>query len=120
MSFDNMIYLWKGYVRAQKRYRTHPGSVSINFEDFNLQYDSSCQYDWLEVRDGNSSESKMLGDKLCGDNIPDPIVSTGQSITLLFKSDASYNFDNSGFKLVAESISNWNFSKLKTNNKQTN
>ena len=85
---------------------TFDGRVSINFVDFNLQSDSSCQYDWLEVRDGNSSESELLGDKLCGDDIPGPIESTGRSVTLVFKSDASYNFDNTGFKIVAESISN--------------
>ena len=42
-----------------------------------------CSYDYLEIRDGDSAYSQLLG-YLCGgeDDIPDHVVSTGNSVWL--------------------------------------
>ena len=81
---------------------TFEDRVVIKFEDFDLNDDYDCSYDWLEVRDGDDSNSEMIGDKLCGHDIPDPIESTGSSITLIFDSNDVYHPDDTGFKIIAD------------------
>ena len=74
--------------------------VRIRFEAFNVESHLSCRYDYLEVRDGDSSSSSLIGAKLCGTTIPDALESTGASMTLIFHTDGSVN--ESGFKIVTE------------------
>ena len=85
--------------------------VSIVFEDFSV-YGSSgyCddyyRYSWLEVHDGENSDSPLIGEKLCGPlpkspNIPSPMESSGNSMTLVFHSD--YYIDT-GFKIMSSQI----------------
>ena len=81
---------------------TFEDRVVIKFEDFDLYDYSDCPFDWLEVRDGDDSNSEMIGDKLCGHDIPDPIESTGSSITLIFRSDEFYYTSDTGFKTIAD------------------
>lgn len=90
-----------GWDRQCQITMSFTGKVSIRFEDFYVDDNSACKNDWLEVRDGSSSNSPMIGDKLCGYDIPDPMKSTGNSITLLFKSpdrDSYYR----GFRIIAD------------------
>ena len=72
--------------------------VRIRFEAFNVESHSSCRYDYLEVRDGDSSSSSIIGSKLCGGLIPSAIESTGSSMTLVFHTDSSARA--AGFKIV--------------------
>ena len=76
------------------------GRVRIRFEKFDVETASSCRYDFLEVRDGDSSTSNQIGSKLCGNNIPNPIESSTSSMTLIFHTDGSVV--RSGFKIVTE------------------
>ena len=81
---------------------TFEGKVSIIFDDFFLEqaYKGSCQNDWLEVHDGDSSDSEIMGEKLCGELVWGfPIESSGNSITLVFHSDEDYT-TNRGFKIL--------------------
>ena len=80
---------------------TFSGKVSIVFEDFDLYYRERCDYDWLEVHDGNSSESDMIGEKLCGPWNPSPRESTGDSMTLVFQT--TYLLSR-GFKIISSEI----------------
>ena len=80
--------------------------VSIQFQSFDIQSGTdgkSCNYDWLEVHDGDSSESDSspLVAQLCGYDIPDPLNSTGFSLTLLLHSDNNLS-NNTGFKIIAD------------------
>ena len=79
---------------------TFGSRVSIQFEAFNLEDHSSCAYDWLEITEGGSSTSSVIGSKLCGSSNPGTIVATGNSVTLYFHSDESVT--SSGFKLKIE------------------
>ena len=79
------------------------GSPTIQIE-FDPVYeidriDQYCYYDYLEVRDGPSASSTMIGKKLCGDTVPPPIQSTGNSMTLIFHIDRSIS--KAGFKITA-------------------
>ena len=63
--------------------------ISLAFLAFDLEFQSMCKYDWLEVRDGNSSDSTMIGHQLCGDKVPESITSTGNTLFIRFSSDGS-------------------------------
>lgn len=66
-----------------------------------LEFDYMCQYDYVEVRDGENSDSQIIK-RFCGNERPAPIRSTGSSLHILFHSDGSKNFD--GFHAVFEEI----------------
>ena len=60
-----------------------PNSIIVlTFITFDME-DAGCNFDYLEIRDGDSAYSPMLG-MLCGDedDIPDHVVSTGNSLQL--------------------------------------
>ena len=65
---------------------------------FNLEPSPSCDYDWLEIRDGPSVNSDILS-KFCGSTIPHQIASTGNSLTLIFHTD--FDLTLSGFMIKA-------------------
>ena len=69
--------------------------VAIKFDDFELDY--SCTKDYLEVRDGVTSNSTLIGSKLCGSQNPGVIESSGNSMTLRFHSDGT--LVRRGFKI---------------------
>ena len=56
--------------------------------------------DWLAIHDGASASAPILGNRMCGDIIPSPIVSTGNELYLHFHSDPTRN--NRGYKMVVE------------------
>ena len=64
---------------------------------FNVERNDNCTFDWLEIRDGNDSNADILGSRKCGNNIFDPIVSTGNTIHLHFHTDGLER--RSGFQL---------------------
>ncbi|PKU29868.1 hypothetical protein llap_19828 [Limosa lapponica baueri] len=60
----------------------------IQFEQFHLEYHTKCNFDYLAAYDGNSSNAKQLG-KFCGDQIPEPIRSSGDSMYVKLRTDGS-------------------------------
>jgi len=55
-----------------------PGvTITLNFEEFDVESHDECRYDYLEVRDGDNENSSVIG-RFCGDptTIPAPIRST--------------------------------------------
>ncbi|XP_065583611.1 tolloid-like protein 1, partial [Artemia franciscana] len=68
-----------------------PGrAVSLEFQEFALERSISCMFDYLEIRDGDDSNSTLIG-RYCGgpDRIPPPIVSTQNFLWLKFRTDSS-------------------------------
>ena len=75
-------------------------TVLIEFDPvYEIEGNDICYYDYLEVRDGPSASSTMIGSKLCGGTVPPPIQSTGNSMTLIFHTDSSVS--KTGFKITA-------------------
>ncbi|XP_072174323.1 cubilin-like [Diadema setosum] len=68
--------------------------VTLTFSAFDIEDHASCQYDYLEVRDGASSSANLIA-TLCGAQIPAPITTTSNSMYLKFVTDASVT--NLGF-----------------------
>uniref|UniRef100_A0A8B9NQT7 Inactive serine protease PAMR1 n=2 Tax=Apteryx TaxID=8821 RepID=A0A8B9NQT7_APTOW len=76
-------------------------NVELRFSMLSLEFDYMCQYDYVEVRDGDNLDSRIIK-KFCGNERPLPIRSTGSSLHVLFQSDGSKNFD--GFHAVFEEV----------------
>lgn len=58
--------------------------------DPQIERHDSCAYDYLEVRDGHSETSTLIG-RYCGYEKPDDIKSTSSRLWLKFVSDGSIN-----------------------------
>ena len=59
-----------------------------------------CSFDALEVFSGDSTDVNNRLAKLCGNELPDPIVSTSHELLIRFRSD--FSVTNRGFKLQYE------------------
>ncbi|KAK2888337.1 bone morphogenetic protein 1-like isoform X1 [Channa argus] len=65
-------------------------SVGLSFQSFEIERHDSCSYDYVEVRDGSSENSPLLG-RFCGYDKPDDIKSSSNQLWLKFASDGSVN-----------------------------
>ncbi|KAI4790357.1 hypothetical protein KUCAC02_034685, partial [Chaenocephalus aceratus] len=86
---DEQICYWHIRVRLGQR-------IQLLFQEFDLEEDSGCLADYLEVYDSYDDVSGFAG-RYCGDYLPDDITSTGNVMTLKFLSDASVTAG--GFRL---------------------
>jgi len=81
--------------------------VRVDFRDyFHIEPPSNegnCDYDYLEIRDGDQGYSTLI-DKYCGSNFPPIITSSGRSLWLRFVSDGTIEYN--GFKAVYNFIPN--------------
>ncbi|XP_057689015.1 bone morphogenetic protein 1a isoform X2 [Corythoichthys intestinalis] len=64
--------------------------VGLTFQSFEIERHDSCAYDYLEVRDGNSENSPLLG-RFCGYDKPDDIKTSSNQLWMKFVSDGSVN-----------------------------
>lgn len=64
--------------------------VSLRFDTFDLESHDQCAYDFVEVRDGETESSDLIG-RFCGNRIPDQILSSSQSMLIKFVSDSDVN-----------------------------
>ncbi|KAF4095682.1 cubilin isoform X1 [Onychostoma macrolepis] len=68
--------------------------VTLNFLTFDVEGSSTCVFDYVEVRDGPSIDSPLIG-RYCGINMPPILESTQKSMFIRFKTDSSVS--NHGF-----------------------
>ncbi|XP_064190205.1 cubilin [Anguilla rostrata] len=74
--------------------------VTLSFLTFDIETSSSCRYDYVEVRDGSTANSPLIG-RYCGNQEPDLVQSTQRSMFIRFRTDASVS--NHGFTAQYES-----------------
>ena len=55
----------------------------LTFESFDIEADTSCSYDYVQVLFGSYEQ------KYCGSNVPSPIISSENWMTVIFHSDDS-------------------------------
>ena len=64
--------------------------VQLYFRAFNIEAHSRCAYDYLELRDGITSSSPLIGNRTwCGNVLPPSAVSSSNTLYMKFKSDVS-------------------------------
>lgn len=65
-------------------------ALKVVFSSFNLEYSSTCSYDWLKIYNGSSTQSTLIG-TYCGTNSPDTVISSDSTgaLTFVFHSDIS-------------------------------
>lgn len=72
-------------------------TVKLYLEEFELEEDKKCLYDYFEVFEGNTTdEEHRLGNRLCGSHIRQVFQSKGRKMSILFKSDRSLT--SNGFR----------------------
>uniref|UniRef100_A0A1B0D3H0 Uncharacterized protein n=1 Tax=Phlebotomus papatasi TaxID=29031 RepID=A0A1B0D3H0_PHLPP len=62
--------------------------IELRVKQFDLEEHHECEFDYLEVRNGGTSDSPLLG-KYCGTKIPEVIRSYSNHIYVKFASDSS-------------------------------
>jgi len=70
--------------------------IMLTFESFDLESHSSCVYDYVKISFGSVEE------KYCGSSKPSPIISSGNTMTVVFHSD--YSVNRNGFKATWEAV----------------
>lgn len=80
--------------------RTTPQQVlNLTFVSFDLEEDAECSRDWLQIHDGNSLASQMIG-RFCGKELPlgGNIVSSQNQLFFWFRTDNATN--RPGFQMT--------------------
>ena len=76
-------------------------TVELDLEEFHLERDKKCFYDYMEFFDGDTEEHHLIRERMCGKHDPQTIESTGQKLMVVFHSDKSDN-NYKGFRAVFE------------------
>lgn len=71
--------------------------LNVTFHNFDIEDATECRFDWLQINDGHTSASELIG-RFCGTNKPlgGNIISTTHNLYLWFYSDnttAKMGFD---------------------------
>lgn len=96
---------WPNFYPARKdcvwHFTTKPGHrIKLTFREFGLEPHQECTYDHVVLFDGDDNNARSLG-LFCGGATPDPITSSGNSMYMVFYSDASVQ--RKGFEAEYES-----------------
>jgi cubilin len=77
--------------------------INVTFSKFDLELEPECMYDFLQIHDGRTSSSQLIG-RFCGTELPKGgnIVSSHNNLYLWFRSDRTVARD--GFALHWNSI----------------
>ncbi|XP_066922061.1 neuropilin-1a-like [Clytia hemisphaerica] len=77
--------------------------VKLSFLDFDVEPYDGCKTDMLEIKDGGSKNSAMIGGQYCNLRRPPKVVtSTGNQLRLWFSSDSTIQYR--GFKATYQAI----------------
>ncbi|XP_072307339.1 cubilin [Eucyclogobius newberryi] len=76
-------------------------AVNLSFSTFDLESSSTCRYDHVKIYDGDSSYWPLVG-TLCGSSIPAFYLSSGNFLTVVFKTDGSVQ--RAGFNATYVSV----------------
>ena len=87
--FLKIIQTWNLEVASGKK-------IKLTFESFDLESHSRCKYDYVKITFESEEE------KYCGSSMPSPIISSGNTMTVVFHSD--YSVNRNGFKATWEAV----------------
>ncbi|XP_056134942.1 inactive serine protease PAMR1 isoform X2 [Lampris incognitus] len=91
-------------ARCEWRVQVQQGhSIELRFPMLSLEADHNCHYDYVEVRDGASLSSPVIG-RFCGEQVPPLLKSSGNMLHILFVSDGYNNFNGFVFTFQGNSV----------------
>ncbi|KAJ0063491.1 hypothetical protein NL108_002642, partial [Boleophthalmus pectinirostris] len=77
-------------------------AVSLSWKNFSLEHQDMCEFDYVEVHDGEDMRGRVLG-RFCGNSIPPTLTSSGPHMTLVFVADEGLT--DSGFNVTYQAVS---------------
>lgn len=86
--------------------KTH--AIQLTWNSFELEKSSNCVYDFVEIYD-NSSVSNPLVGRYCGTTKPPALTSSGNVVTIRFKSDSSSSKDGFSLSFLFRDVSKCKF-----------
>lgn len=78
---------------------TTGAKVIAQFQLFDVEYDNSCDYDWLKIYNGSNTQAPLLG-TWCGTNSPGTVEATNSAGSLTFVFHSDYSVNKQGWKAV--------------------
>ncbi|KAF6211632.1 hypothetical protein GE061_012145 [Apolygus lucorum] len=100
----NYPYPYARRGRCTWRISVSQGSVvALSIVDIDLETSPTCSLDFIEIRDGSTSRSPLLG-KYCASDHPITIASTSNAMRIYFQSDISK--EGRGFHLKFSTVCN--------------
>lgn len=70
--------------------RTLPSEALAHTFPLQIEWHDACSYDYLEIRDGPTEQSPLIG-HFCGYEKPEDIKSSSNKVWMKFASDATIN-----------------------------
>ncbi|XP_059207653.1 procollagen C-endopeptidase enhancer a [Centropristis striata] len=67
--------------------------IQVKFDKFILEADTYCRFDYVAFFNGGEKDDSRLIGKYCGDQAPQPIITTGNVLLVQFVSDLSVTSD---------------------------
>lgn len=80
---------------------TTGAALTVAFTEFDVEVNSGCNYDYLQIYDGSSTSSPLLG-KFCGTSLPGPFTSTAADGALTFKFHSDVSVTGNGWAATIE------------------
>ncbi len=71
--------------------------IHVSFMEFNVEDQSTCNYDWLKIYDGSSTNSPLLG-TFCGTELPGSFTASNPDGALTFAFHSDYSVTRPGWK----------------------
>ena len=82
---------------------TSGAMIEIEFISFDVEYQSSCNYDYLNIYDGSNSNATLIG-TFCGTDSPGTVISTDVSGALTFVFHSDYSEIRPGWEAIINCI----------------
>lgn len=74
--------------------------VKVEFQSFNIEDHSSCDYDWLKIYDGESTSAPQIGGTYCGTDSPGTVIAENGSGALTFEFHSDGSVTESGWEAL--------------------
>ena len=71
--------------------------MSVDFEEFELEANATCDWDWLKIFDGPTTSSALIGN-YCGTDSPGEVIASGADGSLTFQFHSDYSETRPGWK----------------------
>lgn len=78
---------------------TAGANIIVEFQQFDVEYNANCDYDWLRIYDGTSTSADLIGE-YCGTDSPGTVEANNDEGALTFEFHSDYSVTEPGWKAV--------------------